>query len=128
MKKLTLIVERSDSGFIGRVTFNKNLIVDEARSLVKLEDKIKKLLKQFHALHPDDVKFEYRYDLTSLFEKFDYLKISNIAATAGINASLLRQYVTGNKQASASQAKKIESTLQKIGRELLSVQVYGKPE
>ena len=126
MKKLTLIIEKADHGFFGRITYNENLIAEEANTLIKLEDNIKKAIKKYHGLKVDEIQFEHKYDLSALFEKFDYLKISNVAEIAGINASLLRQYVIGNKQASASQAKKIENTIHKIGKELLQIQVYGK--
>ena len=126
MKKLTLIIEKAESGYLGRIIYNTDLIVDEADTLSNLETNIKKALKKYHGLKVDELQFEHKYDLSALFEKFNYLKISNIAEIAGINSSLLRQYVIGNKHASASQAKKIETTIHKIGKDLLTVQVYGK--
>jgi hypothetical protein len=82
-------------------------------------------MKRFHDIKPDEIKFQYRYDLSALFEAFKFLKISNIAEIAGINPSLLRQYVTGNKHASSTQAKKIQATIHKLGKELIDVELYG---
>jgi hypothetical protein len=126
MKKLTIIVEKQQDELTGRVTYEDNLIVEAATELGELEEKLRTLLKRFHAVDPDGVQFQYKYDLSSLFDTFDVLKISNVATLAGVNASLLRQYVTGNKQASAAQAKKIEAVIHKLGKDLASVQIYGQ--
>lgn len=125
MKKIPLIIERTDDRFVGRIEFDNNLIVADESSLEKLEDKVKEMLVSFHNMTTAEVRFKHSYDLSALFEKFSYLKISNVAELAGLNASLLRQYVIGNKQASPSQAKKIEATIHKIGKELQDINVYG---
>jgi len=125
MKKLTLIIEKQDQELTGRITFEDNLIVESANDLLLLEQKMVRLLKKFHGLDPSEIQFQYKYDLSSLFEAFDFLKISNIAKIAGLNASLLRQYVVGNKQASATQAKKVEAAIHKLGKELSALQIYG---
>ena len=128
MKKVPLIVERTGNRFVGRTEFDNNLIFADEKSLDKLESKMKQLLKSFHGLEPNDIGFRHSYDLCALFDKFAYLKISAVAEIAGVNASLLRQYVIGNKQASAQQAKKIESAIHKIGKELQNTQVYTSKE
>jgi hypothetical protein len=86
---------------------------------------MKKLLKDLHGVEAKDVVFEIQYDLTALFEQFNYLKITAIAEKAKLNATLLRQYVTGIKNASPKQAKKVEDAIQKIGRELANIAVYA---
>lgn len=126
MKTLELILERTDNELVGRVMYEKNLIIDEASSLESLEKKLKKHLNKYHNILPQDIAFEYKYDLSVLFETFSYLKISTIAEIAGINPSLLRQYVIGKKNASAAQAQKIEIAIHRLGRELTKIHVYGK--
>ncbi|WP_127132496.1 hypothetical protein [Pseudoflavitalea rhizosphaerae] len=128
MKQIPLIIERTNDRFVGRTQYDDNLIVADEKSLEKLEDKIREMLKGFHKVKPSEISFKHSYDLSALFEKFSYLKISNVAELAGINASLLRQYVTGNKQASSLQAKKIETAIHRIGKELQNIQVYGPVE
>ena len=100
-------------------------MIAEEKSLDKIEFTIRQLLKKHHKLEPGEFEFKYKYDLTSLFEAFNYLKISSIARVAGVNGSLLRQYVTGAKQASPAQAKRIETAIHKIGNELLRASVQG---
>ena len=125
MAKIPLIIEKSDNGFLGRITYEDDLIIAEEQSLPAIENKLKNLLKQFHGIETESVKFQEKYDLSALFQKFDYLKISTVAKIAGINDSLLRQYVTGNKHASANQAKKIETVIRQIGKDLTQVHVYS---
>ncbi len=125
MKPLMLIVEKSQGELWGRVHYEDDLLVTNARTVESLERKMKTLLKDFHELEPRDVQFERHYDLTAVFEKFDYLKISTIAELAEINPALLRQYASGIKHPSAKQAKKVEHAIHKIGAELSKFAVYA---
>lgn len=123
-KKITIILEKSGSSYLGRVTFQDNLIIESARTIEGLSVKVKKLLVNFHDIDANLIEFDFRYDLTVLFDAFNYLKISTVAQMAGINPSLLRQYATGIKHPSEAQAKKIESTLHSIGRDLLKAYIF----
>ena len=125
METLVLIVEKSQGELWGRVHYDDDLLIDSARNVDGLERKMKKLLKDLHNLDPKEVIFEVQYDLSALFEQFNYLKISAIAEKADLNAALLRQYVAGIKNASPKQAKKVEYAIQKIGRELARIAVYA---
>ena len=69
----------------------------------------------------EDIKFECEYDLGAFFEYYKELKISAIAARAGINSNLLQQYVSGNKRASDSQAKKIQLAIHGLANELKEI-------
>jgi hypothetical protein len=69
----------------------------------------------------DDITLECVYDLAAFFEHFKELKISTIAARAGINPNLLQQYVSGNKRASESQTKKIEAAVHHLANELRKI-------
>ncbi len=126
MEKILLVIEKSQNELYGRVQYDNNLIVDSARSARGLENKFRKLLHEFHALDIKDIEFEHAYDITALFDKFKYLNITSIAAKAKINPSLLRQYASGVKYPSPKQAKKLEDTIQAIGRELSGVVVFAE--
>ena len=126
MKPIMLIVEKSEGELWGRVNYEDDLLIDSAKNIAGLERKIKKLLKDLHKIDPKDVVFEHQYDLTALFEQFNYLKITAIAERANLNAALLRQYVTGIKHASAKQTKKVEDAIHKIGKELSNIAVYAE--
>ena len=77
---------------------------------------------------PDELKeveFEYRYDIASVFNFFDYINVSRFAAHAGMNASLLRQYKSGGTYISEHQALKIENALHRCGAELMSLSLIA---
>ena len=73
-----------------------------------------------------DVEFEYRYDIASVFDYYDYINTTRFAARAGINASLLRQYKSGGTYISEKQVSKIESALHRCGQELMSLSLLAR--
>jgi len=63
-------------------------------------------------------KLNNKYNIQTYFRKHNYLKISSIAKVAGLNPGLVRQYVSGIKQPSEIQIKKIQMAINKIIEEL----------
>ncbi|MEX2566632.1 MAG: hypothetical protein WD431_11865 [Cyclobacteriaceae bacterium] len=116
--KIDLVIERQGNELWGRVSYNDNLITDTAPTVAELEEKIKILLEDFEDVDPDTVEFTHSYDIYALFEHFDFLKISNVAKHAGMNPTLLRQYVSGAKNPSEEQARRIEETLHRLADEI----------
>jgi len=126
-QKLTikLVVEGGEGNLWGRVEYDDNLIVEEASTLEELKNKMQILLSDFHQLNPVNYSFEVEYDLTVFFELFDFLKIGKVAEAAGLNSSLVRQYVTGKKNASVTQASKIEKAVKELADKLTQVHIYA---
>lgn len=71
----------------------------------------------------DEIKVEYKYDIQSFFNYFDWINISMFAKKAGINESKMRQYKSGLAYASEKTTTKILKTIQTIGAELQSAQL-----
>lgn len=69
------------------------------------------------------ISFEYKYDLASFFEYFDWINVSKLADKAKINPSLLRQYKNKITFASEKQTQKIQETINTLGEELLAVRL-----
>ena len=67
-----------------------------------------------------DLTFEYKYDISAMFNVFDFLNASKFAVRVGISPSLMRQYKRGDTYISQKQAKKIEAGLHRIGQEFIS--------
>ena len=79
-----------------------------------------------HGELPDELKevvVDYRYDLQSFFNYFNWINISKFAQAAGINESKMRQYKTGKAFASERTKNTIESTIHKMSEELASVEL-----
>ena len=122
MKNISLIIENAKDGEVwGRVNYEDDLLVESANNTEQLQIKMKELLSDFHDLQPDAINFEISYDLSAFFENFAYLKISEIAKYAGLNASLLRHYVAGSKTASKAQVLKLQEAIRQVGAELIQV-------
>lgn len=64
-----------------------------------------------------DITFEFKYDLPSFFNCFNYLNVTQLAKKAGINASLMRQYKKG-QYVSEKQVSKIQYAINALGREM----------
>ena len=54
-------------------------------------------------------------------ENFEAVKISAVAKEAGMNPTLLRQYLSGIKNPSAEQALKVQNALHRVAQRLLDV-------
>ena len=70
-----------------------------------------------------DIEFEFRYDIASLFDYYKFINVSKFAEEAGINSSLMRQYKSGNQYISENQVLKIEEALHKIAREFAEIKL-----
>jgi predicted RNase H-like HicB family nuclease len=70
-----------------------------------------------------NIEFEYKYDIASVLNYYDWINTSKFAKTAGINASLMRQYKTGKTYISDAQTRRIESALHRFGKELTAVKL-----
>lgn len=66
-------------------------------------------------------EYQVKYDLQTLFEKFNVINKTVLAEKAGMNSSLLRQYSNGLAFASEKQKLKIENAIHEIGSGLLEV-------
>ena len=80
METVLLIIENAKDGTVwGRVSFDDNLITEEAGSVHELELKIKALLKDWHNVDPDEIDFDLQYDIAGLFGEKKFLNAAVIA-------------------------------------------------
>lgn len=124
MQNIELTIEKGENEIWGRVNYNDNLITAQAGALVDLESKLKMLLHDFEDIDVENIVFDVRYDVYALFDQFDFLNISKVAKHAGIHPGLLRQYASGVKNPSLTQAKKIEETLHRLARQMQRASIY----
>jgi transcriptional regulator with XRE-family HTH domain len=71
-------------------------------------------------------EIEVCFNFKTFFEEFNYLKSTAIARRAGINNSLITQYVKGIKNPSEKQLNKILTAIKEIGNELASIDFTSK--
>ena len=118
-----LIVEKTEDGFWGRADINNNLITDYAPFLDSLKKQMKKLIYEIENI--EVAEFDVSYDLTSFFEQYSFLNISDIAKRTSINSTLMRQYAAGIKFPSIERVQNIEEAIRTIGRELAKVKLHS---
>lgn len=129
--KVRVIIEKDEKGFGCFAENLKSTIIGEGTSVEEAKkdflnsvQEVKTSYLEAGGTPPaelDDLEFEYKYDLASFFNEFDFINVSKLAKHIGINASLMRQYKSCGAYISEAQAKKIESAIRGIGRELSSV-------
>jgi predicted RNase H-like HicB family nuclease len=129
MKTIALI-EKGKDGLFGIFTPDiESTIVGSGASVAEakadFENSVREMIASYDGdILPkelQDIEFEYKYDMASVFNAFGWINISKFAEHVGINASLMRQYKSGNTYISENQVAKIEHGLHKVGRELLSI-------
>lgn len=64
---------------------------------------------------PEEIEVEFRYDIPSFFNYFDWINISAFAKQAGINESKMRAYKSGLATASEKTLSKILATIKTMG-------------
>lgn len=85
--------------------------IDEAREMIA-EDGLQLPADAEH------VEVEFRYDIPSFFNYFDWINVSAFAKQAGINESKMRAYKSGAASASEKTVQRILSTVRAMGAEL----------
>ena len=70
-----------------------------------------------------DLEFDYKYDIASFFNEFNWINISALAQVLGMNRSLLYQYKKGDTYIYHEQMKRIERGVHELGKKLLEFSV-----
>ncbi len=68
------------------------------------------------------IEFDYHWDIASIFNYFDWIKLSKLSEESGIDASLLRHYKRG-QYISETQARRVVDVLHRHGEELLRLAI-----
>ena len=132
--KLIIIIEPGDGEMWGRIDAPYTLLTTVGNNVEEITHNLKDLIQdhlehegkeqaEWQGIKVEEIKFEYVYDLTELFDVLSAVKINAIADLAGINQSILRQYASGVKYPSPTQAKKIQEAVHQLGQKLLQVSI-----
>lgn len=134
--KVNALIERTDNGYYSIACDGKigNFCLGGFGDSVKdakadfdsiVKDAQDSYIKE-HGSLPDEFKeiiVDYKYDLQSFFNYFNWINISKFAKAAGINESKMRQYKTGKAFASERTKNTIEVTIHRMSEELASVEL-----
>lgn len=131
--KITGIIERNDNNYF-MISSEEEICscsfggygysVKEAKDdFMKCIEEMREISMEEGKEFPTDIEVEFRYDIPSFFNFFDFINISRFAARAGINESKMRQYKTGTCSASEATINRIAKTINEIGEELQAVRL-----
>lgn len=67
-----------------------------------------------------ELDMAFKYDIWAFFDKFP-ISATPLAKLIGINPSLMRQYVSGNRKPSQKRIEEIEAAVHELGSKLSSV-------
>lgn len=67
-----------------------------------------------------ELEMTFKYDIWAFFDKFP-ISITPLAKRIGVNPSLMRQYVSGNRKPSQKRLEEIETAVHDFARELSTV-------
>jgi len=132
--KTTALIEKGKDGTFGVFTPDlDHTIIGEgntvAESKTDFENSVKEMLASYSErgiempAELNGVEFEYKYDISSLFNYYNFINVSKFAQVAGINASLMRQYKTGKQYISENQVSKIEEAFHKMANEFATIKL-----
>lgn len=134
-KKAIIIIEKGlDGGYsvfpsddIQSVIIGEGVSVEEAKAdFINSFEEVVRFLKEDDLPIPEDmqdVEFEFRYDLSSLFNYFSFINVSKLARVLGINPSLMRQYKNGSAYISERQIKRIEEGIHRLGQQMMEIKL-----
>ncbi len=132
--RTTALIEKGKDGTFGIFTPDlKSTIIGEGKTVAEAKEDFNNSVNEVSLYFqesgkeaPDElqnIEFEFKYDLASLFDYYNFINVSKFAKVAGINASLMRQYKTGNQYISENQVLKIEAALHKLANEIAAIKL-----
>lgn len=130
--KTTALIEKGKDGTFGIYTPDiECTIIGEGATVAEAKADFENSVREMLASYTENgeelpaelqgIEFEYKYDVASVFDYFDFINVTKFAKWAGINPGLMRQYKSCDTYISEAQAHKIGQALRKIGRELSAI-------
>jgi len=132
MKTIALIEKGKDSMYtiftpkINSFVIGIGNTVEEAKA--DFENSIKEVKESYVDNNEElpkelqNITFEYKYDIASFFNYFDWINVTKFAKKAKMNGSLMRRY-RGGEYISQKQVEKIEKTLNELGKEISEIKL-----
>ena len=133
MEKIDVTVRPNQDGWWAEITslpgcYSHGESIDELKKNIReaIDLHIEGLLEADTPINDDLIRGEYDLDLKiNIQDLFEYypITVKGISERAGMNRSLLNQYVKGEKTMSEKQALKIIGAVHQLGSELIQLQL-----
>lgn len=132
MKYIVNIEKRSDGSFVAYNVSGRDTIIGTGMTVSEAKEDYFNSIRELKELNAEkgyesspeiDGTPEFKFDLVSLFNYYDFFNVSKLAKIIGISASLMRQYKLGNTAISEKQLSKIEGGINRLGQELATLRL-----
>lgn len=127
MKTLNAIIERSEDCFYAYIQQLDGCVAGGS-TYAEVKQNLEEIVNIFIEEDPDlqtkyqdGFKLKFEVNLQTVFELLPEVNISQLAKLGKINPGLLRQYVSGSKTASETQAKRVMVAIDKLVNKLTSI-------
>jgi predicted RNase H-like HicB family nuclease len=126
------LIEQGEDGIFGIFTPElKSTIIGTGETVAEakadFENSVRETLQMFADMGrtvPEelrDLEFDYKWDIASVFNYFDWINVSKLAAAIGVTPSLMRYYKKKGAYLSDAQTHKIEIGLHLLADELKAI-------
>jgi predicted RNase H-like HicB family nuclease len=135
MKKVEVIIEKGKDLYAAYVAkgLKDHALNGTGASVTEAVEDLDEALKEMIEMYEEDgeplpaelqdIQFEYKYDVASLFNAFDEINVSNFARRIGMNESLLRKYKNGLAAASEKQMMRIQEGFHMLAKQMAAIQL-----
>lgn len=135
MKKLAVVIEKGKDLYAAYVAkgLKDHALNGTGTSVSEAIEDLNVALKEVREMYEEDgeplpaelhdIKFEYKYDIASLFNEFEVINVSNFAKRIGMNESLLRKYKNGLAVASEKQMRRIQEGFHMLAKQMAAIQL-----
>ena len=131
--KTTALIEKGKDGTYGIFTPDiDHVIIGDGNTVEEAKADFENSVKELKELYIEtkgelpkelrNITFEYKYDISSFFNYFDWINVTKFAKKAKMNGSLMRRY-RGGEYISQKQVAKIEKTLNELGKEISGIKL-----
>ena len=126
MSKIECVIERTKTGFSAYA--EKYPVYTVGSNLEEIRSNLVEALNLYFGesdkkIELEDIKISL--DMPQFFEFYKEINVSAFSKRAGINQSLLSQYIKGIKKPSSNQVQRILREVNKLGKELQEVGFLG---
>lgn len=125
--KIEVQIRHNGHAYFGFFRFGEHGEEIGTENICRLDEKVKIACKKYCGL--DNIVIEHTYDVTAVFEEFDFINKTGFARFIDLNPSLIRQYASGIKNPSKKQMSKILNGFFTIANQMkkIALAVDGKP-
>ena len=119
MKKITAIIEKANDGGYGIYAEDSRIpLFSNGMSEQEAKDEFEALVHEqaefmrnrqgcYPEWYSENVKIDYRYDMSGFFLAFPFINVSEFAKSVDINPSLMRKYKSGIAKAGEKQKERM---------------------